>query len=65
MAKATVELRAHVDEDLHRRFIQVLPGHGGVSWFMREAMQQFVLEAESNPHLRDLVANAVRRLGSL
>lgn len=59
-----VEIRTRIEPELHRRFIQILPGHGGVAWFMREAMEQFVVEAESNPSMVEMVNKAVRRIPS-
>jgi len=54
-------IRARIEEDLHRRFITALPGHGGLTWFIRECMQQFVDAAEKNPQVAALVQQSVNR----
>ncbi len=43
-----------------RRFRKLMPMHGALSWFVREALLAFVLDMEDTP--QDVVVDTVKRM---
>jgi len=60
----TVEIKTRIPADLHQRFVQLLPMFGSTSWFMRESMEAFVNEFESEPRLAERVQQTIQKLGA-
>ncbi len=53
-------IQVRVPRRILRRFRELMPMRGALSWFVREALQAFVLEMEGTP--QDVVVDTVKRL---
>ena len=53
-------IQVRVPRRILRRFRELMPMRGALSWFIREALQAFVREMEDTP--QDVVVDTVKRL---
>lgn len=57
----SVEFTGRVSRADSDEFNRMFPQHGSVSWFIREALTNFLAECRQNPTARDYLRASIRK----